>query len=131
MLQPFVYRCRIVGWYDGDSPTIDIDLGFNHWMLDQKVRLYGVDTPELRGQEREKGLEVRDLVRKWLPPEADAVIRTHKDEQGKYGRWLGEIFLPDQIESVNQRLVAQGLAQIEAYTASERRRIERLFGQGP
>ena len=128
MITPFVYRCRMVGWYDGDSPTVDIDLGFNHWMLQQKIRLYGVDTPELRGQEREQGLEVRDLVRKWVPPGSDCIIRTHKDRTGKFGRWLGEIFLPDQIESVNARLVAQGLAQIEAYTASERRHIEQLLG---
>ncbi len=121
----------MVGWYDGDSPTIDIDLGFQHWMLNQKIRLYGVNTPELRGEEREKGLEVRDLVRKWAPPGTDIILRTHKDKTGKFGRWLGEIFLHDQIESINQRLVAQGLAQIEAYSASERRHIKKLLGVTP
>ena len=130
LIRPFVYRCRILGWYDGDSPTVDIDLGFNHWMLNQKVRLYGVNTPELRGEERSEGLEVRDLVRKWAPAGSDAIIRTHKDEQGKYGRWLAEIFMPGEMTSINHRLVAAGLAHIEAYSASERRHIEKLMG-GP
>ncbi len=130
MIQPFVYQCKMVGWYDGDSPTIDIDLGLNVWSMDQKVRLYGVNTPELRGDERERGIEVRDLVRAWCPPGTECIIRTHKDKTGKFGRWLGEIFLPDQIESINQRLLANGLAEIEAYSASERRRIERLMDVG-
>ena len=117
----------MVGWYDGDSPTIDIDLGFRIWMRDQKIRLYGVDTPELRGDERERGLEVRDIVRKWAPIQSTGLIRTHKDQQGKFGRWLGEIYPEGWTQSINQRLMREGLAEIEAYTDLERRRIEALF----
>lgn len=120
----FTYRCIVLHVYDGDTMTIDIDLGFNIWMRDQKIRLYGVDTPELRGEEREKGLEVRDLVRSWAPAGTEAILRSHKDEQGKYGRWLAEIFLPGEKDSINQWLWRAGLAEIEAYTEADRRKIE-------
>ena len=117
----------MVGWYDGDSPTIDIDLGFRHWMMGQKIRLYGVDTPELRGEEREHGLEVRDIVRRWAAPGTVGIIKTHKDEQGKFGRWLGEIYPEGWVESINAKLYREGLAEIEAYTDRERRKLEALF----
>lgn len=86
---PFVYRCTFRGWYDGDSPTLDIDLGFRTIMHDQKVRLYGVNTPEIRGEERPRGLIVRDLVNLWAPLATPGIIRTHKDKTGKFGSVAG------------------------------------------
>jgi endonuclease YncB( thermonuclease family) len=56
------YRAFVTGVYDGDSITVDIDLGFNNWMKNQKVRLYGINTPELRGEERPSGLIARDRL---------------------------------------------------------------------
>ena len=52
MIDLYTYKARCVSVYDGDSITLDIDLGFNHWMLNQKIRLLGIDTPEIRGPER-------------------------------------------------------------------------------
>lgn len=125
--QPFVYRCTFRGWYDGDSPTLDIDLGFRTIMHEQKVRLYGVNTPEIRGEERPRGLIVRDLVNLWAPLGTPGIIRTHKDKTGKFGRWLAEVYPDGWTESVNQRLMREGLAEIEAYTDAEYRRIEAMW----
>ncbi len=46
---------KVVNVYDGDTITVDIDLGFNMVMCNQKLRLYGINTPEVRGEEREEG----------------------------------------------------------------------------
>lgn len=47
------YRAKVKSVYDGDTCTVDIDLGFHITLRDIKVRLYGVDTPELRGGTKE------------------------------------------------------------------------------
>ena len=44
----YEYRCNIVKVIDGDTGDVDIDLGFGVWLRDQRVRLYGIDTPESR-----------------------------------------------------------------------------------
>ena len=74
-----------------------------------KLRLYGIDTPELRGPEREQGLVVRDILReKILDKEVE--IHSYKDKQGKYGRYLATIIL-DGLD-VNQWLVDNGHANV-------------------
>ena len=45
----YIYKAMCVGVYDGDTVTLDIDLGFNHSMNNQKIRLFGINTPEVRG----------------------------------------------------------------------------------
>ena len=36
---------KIHSVYDGDTVTVDIDLGLNVVIRKEKVRLYGIDTP--------------------------------------------------------------------------------------
>jgi micrococcal nuclease len=42
----YEYRCKIVKIIDGDTVDVDIDLGFGVWLHKERVRLYGIDTPE-------------------------------------------------------------------------------------
>ena len=104
--QLYFYRARITAVYDGDSVTADIDLGLKSWLLDQKLRLSGIDTPELRGSEEEKvrGRAARDWLKAALMHIAvdevefyddmniSVILETHKDKSGKYGRWLCTIW---------------------------------------
>jgi micrococcal nuclease len=103
------YKAIIVSVYDGDTCTADIDLGFGIWMRGQKLRLSGIDTPELRGEERERGIEVRDYVRS-LILNKEVVIETEKDKTGKYGRWLATIYVGDM--NLNEELMTNGMAVI-------------------
>ena len=48
--------------YDGDTITVDIDLGFYIHIHNQKFRLLYINAPEVRGSEREKGLISRDAL---------------------------------------------------------------------
>ena len=106
----YEYKAFVRKVYDGDTITCDIDLGFNMIMRNQKLRLVGINTPEVRGESRPEGLKVRDIVRsrisnKWV------TIKTHRDKKGKYGRWLAEIYEAGVEESLNQWLLKEGYAQ--------------------
>ena len=48
----FEYKCKLVRVIDGDTVDIDIDLGFGVWMKKQRIRLYGIDTPESRTKDK-------------------------------------------------------------------------------
>lgn len=104
------YRAVVKRQYDGDTWYLDIDLGFHNWIHDQAVRLYGLDTPEIRGVERPDGLVALDAVREWCPAGTPVMINTIKDRTGKYGRWLAYIWPEGWDQSVNQRLLDEGLA---------------------
>lgn len=108
----YIYTAKVTQVYDADSITVDIDLGFGIIMHSQKIRLYGIDAPELRGEEREDGLKARDYLREKILGK-EIVIKTIKDKKGKYGRWLGEVFLHDN--NINSLLVENNFAVYRDY----------------
>ena len=102
----YEYKCKMVKVVDGDTVDVDIDLGFGVWMRDQRIRLYGIDTPESRtsdDQEKVYGLAAKDFVVKWTNA-GDLSLKTFKDDRGKFGRILGEIWYGGK-HNVNQLLV--------------------------
>lgn len=103
MMKPaYTYRAKISRVIDGDTIVVDMDLGLGVWVHDQYLRLQGIDTPELRGDEREDGLKAKQFVRHHLAIATDMVIQTHKgDSKGKYGRWLATVWLNIDGEWVN------------------------------
>lgn len=112
----YYYKAHVTSVYDGDTITVDIDLGFGIVFRKQKIRLYGIDTPEVRGPEKEEGKKVRDLVRS-LILDKDIEIQTFRDSKGKYGRWLGTIHFEPTDEQ--KTLIAQLAASKEGYTNVE------------
>ena len=102
----FEYQCKIVKVIDGDTADVDIDLGFGVWMKKQRVRFYGVDTPESRTSDKEEkvyGMIAKEFVQDHLPLGSTQVLRTRKDGKGKYGRILGEFVIDDT--TLNQLLI--------------------------
>ncbi len=102
----YEYKCKMVKVVDGDTVDVDIDLGFGVWMRDQRIRLYGIDTPESRtsdDQEKAYGLAAKDFVVKWTNA-GDLTLKTFKDDRGKFGRILGEIWYGGE-HNVNQLLI--------------------------
>ena len=90
----FEYRCKRIKVVDGDTIDVDIDLGFGVWLRNQRVRLYGIDTPESRTrdlEEKKYGLAAKEFLTKWTGA-GELTLKTHKDERGKFGRILGEIW---------------------------------------
>ncbi len=102
----YLYNAKITSVYDGDTVTADVDLGMKVWVKGVKLRLYGIDTPELRGDEREAGIVSRDALRaKILHKE----VVIHSLGRGKYGRWLAVVWVDD--DNVNLSMIAEGLAK--------------------
>jgi len=107
---------KVISVYDGDTMTVDIDLGFGMIMKKRALRFYGINTPELRGgteETKQAGRDARDLVRE-LVEEADQVyIKSYYDKSGKYGRILASVILVDaegHDVNLNELLVAKGHA---------------------
>ena len=97
----YEYQCKIVRVVDGDTADVDIDLGFGVWMKEQRVRFYGVDTPESRTSDKEEkiyGLSAKHFVENFLPKGSTQTLRTRKDGVGKYGRILGEFLVESEWE---------------------------------
>ena len=108
----YEYQCKIVRVVDGDTTDVDIDLGFGVWLLKQRVRFYGVDTPESRTSDKKEkvyGLAAKHFVESYLPKDSRQVLRTRKDSVGKYGRILGEFVVfdgsNDRETTLNQLLI--------------------------
>ena len=87
----YEYKSVIVKVVDGDTVDVDIDLGFDVWLRNQRIRLYGIDTPECRTrnkQEKAHGLLAKAYVQKALIVGRTYALTTK--EKGKFGRFLGE-----------------------------------------
>ncbi|MEZ4778894.1 MAG: thermonuclease family protein [Flavobacteriaceae bacterium] len=104
----YQYKAKIIDVYDGDTVTAVVDLGFLHFQ-EMKLRLYGINTPELKGEERDRGLQIRDILRE-LILDKEVMIHSYKDKQGKYGRYLATIFLEGL--NINNWLVDEGHAVV-------------------
>ncbi|OUU18505.1 MAG: hypothetical protein CBC05_02140 [Crocinitomicaceae bacterium TMED45] len=104
----YEYQCRILRVIDGDTVDIDIDLGFGVWMHRERVRLYGIDTPESRTRDLEEkkfGLLAKSYVRDHLPVGSIQTLVTIKDGKGKFGRILGKFKIGDVI--LNEKMIKE------------------------
>ena len=104
----YEYKATVTKVYDGDTITVDFDLGFGILIRKQKIRLYGINTPEVRGPEKPEGIISRDALRERILGKV-VTIKTFRDKKGKYGRWLGEVFVEEQ--NINQWLISEGYAK--------------------
>ena len=103
----YEYKCKIDRVVDGDTVDVDIDLGFGIWLRKERVRLYGIDTPESRTrdlEEKKYGLAAKLYVQSFLPVGSMQTLRTQKDDKGKFGRILGEFVVYDAVTDSSRTL---------------------------
>ena len=96
----YEYRAKILRVVDGDTVDVDIDLGFGCWLHKQRIRLYGIDSPESRTRdldEKKYGLMAKEFLKEQLKD--GAVLKTRLDGKGKYGRILGEFITIKETEA--------------------------------
>ena len=111
MYEYFAELRRVV---DGDTVDVTIDCGFK-MHIKERVRLKGINTPECRTrdlEEKAKGLAAKarliDILASW---DNKMIIRTSIDKKGKFGRLLGELVNPDNVDqNANKMLLEEGHA---------------------
>jgi micrococcal nuclease len=104
------YRCKVVKIIDGDTVDVDIDLGFGVWLHKERIRMYGIDTPESRTrdlEEKKYGLAAKEFLTGMLDDPKGVVLKTHKDGKGKFGRILGELWRTTDFadQSINEYMI--------------------------
>ena len=111
----YEYRATLLKVVDGDTVDVDIDLGFGVVFANQRIRLYGIDTPESRtrdDEEKKFGKLASQFLVDHLP--TTFTLRTRLDGKGKFGRILGELvtYYPefDREMSLNKVMVMKHLA---------------------
>ena len=95
----YEYRCKVTRVVDGDTVDVDIDLGFGVWMHKERIRLYGIDTPESRTrdlEEKKYGLLAKQQIESFMPRGSMQPLLTVKDKAGKFGRILGKFLIYDK-----------------------------------
>lgn len=110
-LSLYVYKAAAIRTIDGDSVILDLDLGCGMWLRGERCRLSGIDTPEIYGGTQPGGLEAKAWLEQQLAKcDRKVIVRTAKSKD-KYGRWLAEIFVPGSNVSLNEQMIANGLAK--------------------
>ncbi len=107
----YEYKAKIRRIVDGDAVDVDIDLGFDMIFSKQRIRLYGIDTPESRTRDKEEkfyGKLATSFLKEQCKKSSSITLRTYLDKKGKYGRILGEIIV-DGV-NINQLMVEEHMA---------------------
>ena len=110
----YQYKAKILKVLDGDTVDIDLDLGFNIVLSNQRVRMAGIDTPESRTTDKEEkirgNLSKKKLAEK-LPVGSYVKIETQKSDNNddKFGRILA-IFILEDGTSLNQWMIDNNYA---------------------
>ena len=108
----YSYRVKkVTKIVDGDTIDVLLDMGFDI-LYQQRVRLFGIDTPESRTRDKEEkkyGLLSKYFLKAELSLGKKITVKTYKgDETGKFGRILGDIWIDGK--SVNQKMCDKGYA---------------------
>ena len=108
----YLYRAVVVRVVDGDTIDVDIDLGFYVWIKKQRIRLFGIDAPEVTGETRQEGLAATEHLKSLIEGES-IILRTVKgadggDRDDSFGRWLGTVYHGDI--DVNAEMIRSGHA---------------------
>ncbi len=92
------YRATVTSVYDGDTCTVDLDLGLSITLHKQKIRLNRINVPELRGHSQRRGRAARDFLRGVIQ-EKEVLAANHQGSQRKIRplprRDMGETRPPD------------------------------------
>jgi len=116
-MDKYIYRAKLERVVDGDTIDALIDVGFDIWVK-KRIRYMGIDTWESRTRdldEKAKGLAAKERNKELLEKGSakSRYFRLKSHLEGKYGRVLGEIFIPDETGkqyNINETLKAEGHA---------------------
>jgi micrococcal nuclease len=107
------YKARVIDVFDGNTIRVDIDVGMSIWIRMEPIRLGRIKVPAITGEEEEKGKEAKEFLRKKIVGK-EILIGTAKDKKSETGRFLGEIWLKEEVDeewiNINNLMVESGHA---------------------
>jgi micrococcal nuclease len=95
--------------YDGDTVTLDLDCDIDYFCKKRSIRIYGIDTPEIRTKnkcEKKQGKKAKEFVKDRLSNATEIIA--HDCLHGKYYREVCEIIYDGH--NLGEELMAVGLA---------------------
>jgi micrococcal nuclease len=113
----FTYEAEVVNVVDGDTVDVDIDLGFNTWVRNIRLRLNRINAYETKlykgvtEEQKRLGIEGREKLFQMCQNAEQIVVTTI--DRGKYGRWIAELVI-DGV-NVSDYLVESGYAIYQSY----------------
>lgn len=108
-----VIKCRVYDVYDGD--TISITYKIDRIPVKAKIRLLGIDAPEIRSgkdrlpEEKVAAKICRDYLSSLILGKEIDIVMTNFDKYG--GRYLGQIYMPNDPYSINKLMIDMGYAR--------------------
>ena len=116
-LELFTYQAKVIKVVDGDTLVIALDMGLGMSSEGQRLRLRGIDCPEL---DTEEGQRAKRFVQARLNPCDFIIVKTFKETVDLHDRYIVDIFYlqgesdPQQAalqgQYLNQELLNEGLA---------------------
>ena len=83
---------------DGDTVDVDIHLGFNVTLSNQRIRLSGIDTPEIHSSDQDEkhyGNLAKTAASIWIQTHPGSQLLYNADNyHDKFGRILGDLAPP-------------------------------------
>ena len=110
-MKPFVpnfKKCKVISVYDGDTITVAAYLKSDPQCYKFKVRLNGIDSPEMRGSsetEKQHAIQSRDALKERI---LDEIVELNIIGLEKYGRILADVIYHG--ENMNKWMVEKGYA---------------------
>ena len=104
------FRAKLVRVLDGDTCDVMLDAGFQTYR-EERLRLLGVNCPEVHGATRAAGLEATRFSANWLAAAGDGwslVVESSKSDV--FGRYLARVTRVSDGACLNDDLLAAGHA---------------------
>lgn len=95
---------------DGDTFSCVIDMGLRIYKR-AKVRVLGVNCPELKGQSKAAGMLAKAFTKDWFAENKDFIIQTvNEGREDSFGRLLANVYSVTG-QSLGDALLENGLAE--------------------
>lgn len=109
----YSYKGVIHRVVDGDTYDVILDLGFSI-AYKIRVRLRGVDTPEIFGDRASEEGKIASNYVKTILEGKRVQVHTYKNAPNTFNRWEADVFLEEKIdntENLAEHLVNKGYAK--------------------
>jgi len=114
----YTYKAQVVKVVDADTMDVNIDLGFNTWLNNVRIRLARIDAYEVKlykgvsEEEKKLGLQAKEYVENEMHMNK-GIVKIITKSQGSFGRWISEVEVNGK--NLNDKLVSLGLAVYKTY----------------